>query len=329
VLTFSDGNQCFLHFALGKAYADIGDHERAFAHYRDANSRKMASFDGAAWSGRVAATIGAFDADALQRRAMGDDTDVPVFVVGMPRSGTSLVEQVLASHPAVFGAGELRCIAVIAASIDDQMPGDTSYPACLDAVPAAAFAGFGGSHRQQITALAPDARRVIDKNPLNFEHLGLIARLFPRARIIHCRRDPRDVAVSCYFQNFTAGQEWAFDLADIGAFYRGYRRLMDHWRAVIPLPLFEVDYEDMVDDLETTARRLVDFLGLDWHPACLDFHSTERAVRTASQWQVRRPIYASSARRWQCYADYLEPFVDAAGLSDLADPSPTGSRQSG
>jgi hypothetical protein len=164
--------------------------------------------------------------------------------------------------------------------------------------------------------------------PLNFGHLGLIARLFPHSRVIHCRRDTRDVAVSCFFQNFTVGQEWAFDLADIGTFYRGYSRLMDHWRSVLPVAFLETDYEDMVDDPESSARRLVDFLGLDWDPACLDFYATERAVRTASQWQVRQPIYQGSARRWRRYADHLGPFLDAAGLMEEVTPRPSGPGQS-
>ncbi len=204
----SRDDRCFLNFALGKSFTDLGDHDQAFAHYAEGNADKDARFDRTAWERRIDATIKAFDGSVPPgpaARSLGVADDRPVFVVGMPRSGTSLVEQVLASHPDVFGAGELRYIGVIADKLADHALGDGPYPHCLPGLDAAAYAGFANSYLKQIDALAPTAARIIDKNPLNYEHLGLIGRLLPSARVIHCRRDPRDVAVSCYFQNFTTG----------------------------------------------------------------------------------------------------------------------------
>ena len=293
----SPADRCFLHFALGKSFTDLADHDCAFTRYSQGNADKGLWFDHAAWERRIDDTIEAFGDTVLSAAAPGVVDERPVFIVGMPRSGTSLVEQVLAGHPEVFGAGELRYIGATADRLAEHGPGDEAYPRCVPGIDGAAYAGFAGTYLNQITALAPTAARIVDKNRLNYEHLGLIARLLPSARIIHYRRDPRDVAVSCFFQNFTTGQEWSFDLADIGIYFRAYRRLMDHWGDVLPLPVMAVDYEDMVGDFEATARRLVDFIGLAWNPACLAFHTAERAVRTASQWQVRQPVYRRSAGR--------------------------------
>jgi hypothetical protein len=231
------------------------------------------------------------------RAGLGDASEVPVFIVGMPRSGTTLVEQILASHGAVFGAGELTDVGAIAQALYRHTPGEPAYPACMSGLDGTAYAGFGASYVKRTRGLAPDAGRIVDKNPLNFLHLGLIALMLPEARIVHCRRNPADVAVSCYFQNFTRGQEWAFDLGDIGRFHRAYERLMEHWRGVLASPMLELDYEAMVGDSEAESRRLVAFCGLEWDPACLAFHRARRPVRTASQWQVRQPIYAHSVER--------------------------------
>ena len=244
-----------------------------------------------------------FDADFLAtRQGFGDDSEVPVFIVGMPRSGTTLVEQIAASHPAVFGAGERDDIGALAGA---QFPGGT---ADLDAVAAGTLAR---THLERMRDLAGEALRITDKTPVNFLYLGLIALLFPRARIVHCRREARDVCLSCYFQNFVAGLPWATDLADLGRYHRAYRRIMDHWHQVLPLTILDVDYQDLVAAPEEGSRRIVDFLGLPWDDACLDFHRSRRTVRSAANWQVRRPIYATSVGRWKAYEPWLGPLLDA------------------
>ena len=211
----------------------------------------------------------------------------------MPRSGTSLVEQIAASHPDVFGAGEID-------SLDGFRQG---FPENV--------AGLGSAAAGKILAcFAGESRRVIDKTPTNFHYLGLIARLLPNARIVHCRRDVRDSGLSCYFQNFKAPLAWSTDLVDIGRYTRAYETIMAHWRTVLPKPILEIDYEALVVDIEGESRRLIDFLGLEWDDACLSFHKTRRIVLTASATQVRRPVYASSVGRWRAYERELQPLIE-------------------
>jgi tetratricopeptide (TPR) repeat protein len=239
------------------------------------------------------------------------DALAPVFVLGLPRSGTSLVEQILASHPHVFGAGELTFLFDAYRSIPALLAGRTpggGFP--LDRATVQALAR---QYLDRLRRLSPRAVRVVDKMPDNYLLLGLIATLFPRARVIHTRRDVRDVALSCWLTGFES-VPWACDLEHIGARVRDCQRLMAHWRRVLPLPMLEIDYEEIVADLEPAARRLVDWIGLPWHPACLAFHQTKREVRTASVHQVREPLYRSSVGRWRHYQDVLAPVLKMLAL---------------
>ncbi|MDD9878127.1 MAG: sulfotransferase, partial [Magnetovibrio sp.] len=215
---------------------------------------------------------------------------------GTPRSGTTLVEQILASHPDVRGTGE-------AATVAGLVP---DFPAGLDGVDAAGLASLAGAALARLRADG-DAARIIDKTPFQFQHVGLIRVLFPNARIIHCVRDPLDTGLSCYFQNFVADYPWAADLGHIGRYMAAYGSLMAHWRRVIGVGLIDVVYEDLVRDPEAESRRLIAFLGLDWDDACLRFHESDRTVLTASNWQVRRPVYGHAAGRAGRYGRHLEP----------------------
>jgi hypothetical protein len=228
----------------------------------------------------------------------------PVFIVGMPRSGTTLVEQVLASHPGVHGGGEMRHLDIVLM----EHFGGPADPARIAALDRATLDRLAHDYWARASLGVPPGLRITDKMPSNFRHAGLIHRLFPDAVIVHCRRDPRDTCLSIYATHFAAGQDFAYDLRELGAYYRGYRDLMAHWRKVLPATtLVEVDYEAMVGDLEGQARRLVAACGLAWDPACLDFHRTARSVRTASVNQVRRPLYGTSVERWRPYASHLGP----------------------
>ncbi|MEE8532452.1 MAG: sulfotransferase [Alphaproteobacteria bacterium] len=307
-----------LHFALGKVYADIGDYDRAFADYREGNAlrareaeRTGRAFRVADHEKRISAIVAALARETLDRAAAGCGSDVPVFIVGMPRSGTTLVEQILASHAEVFGAGELPEIGRIA----ERLPADAGapYPAGVAALDDAALGRLGEGYVERLRALAEGARRVTDKTPANFLHLGLIALMLPGARVIHCRRDPRDVCVSCYFHDFAQGSEFTDDLAALGRYYRLYEQLMAHWREVLPRPILDVDYEALVADQEGVSRQLVDFCGLEWDDACLAFHETQRTVRTSSDLQVRRRIFTSSIGRWRDYESHLGPLIEALG----------------
>jgi hypothetical protein len=245
---------------------------------------------------------------AERRGVFGSPSDVPVFIVGMQRSGTTLTEQIAASHPQVYGAGELEHIRRIAGMIKIGRPEST-----VRQLTSADSLALAGDYLRKVREIGGDALRIVDKMPHNFQYLGLIAILFPKARIIHCTRDPMDNCVSCFTQSFTGHHGYNTDLRQLGLYYREYRRLMDHWRRVLPIPMLEIDYEEMVADQETQSRRLIDFLGLDWDPACLNFHETDRSVQTASRWQVRQPIYKTSVKRWKDYEKHLGPLKKALG----------------
>ncbi|CAE6868004.1 Beta-barrel assembly-enhancing protease [Paraburkholderia aspalathi] len=274
------------HFALGKAYLDIQDRERAFRHLDAGNRHKRATFayDAAAtgrWMERIAGT---FTPDLFARlHGVGNPSEMPVFIVGMPRSGTTLIEQIVSSHPQVTGAGELSALRLVTESVGGP------FPDSVPAMTAEDLTRLGRAYLSRTAALAHGRARLVDKMPGNFAYAGLIPLILPGARIIHARRDPMDTCLSCYTKLFGGEQPFAYDQIELGRFYRDYERLMAHWRAVLPAACFiEVDYEAVVNDLDSEARRLVTFLGLPWDDACLNFHDNRRVVRTASVNQVLR-----------------------------------------
>jgi hypothetical protein len=241
-----------------------------------------------------------------------------VFVVGLPRSGTSLVEQILASHPAIHGAGELALARRGFESIPASLGRSEPLLQCLPHMDRSTISRAADWHLGQLQSLAPDsAERIVDKLPENYLYLGWLATLFPDAVFIHCRRDPRDVALSCWMTDFRA-LRWANHPEHIASRFRSYRQLMEHWGATCPVSIHEVRYEDAVADLEPVARRLVSACGLDWHPACLEFHRNKRMVRTASVTQVRQPIYKTSAGRWRKYEGDLAELFSALPLDEHA-----------
>jgi tetratricopeptide (TPR) repeat protein len=241
-------------------------------------------------------------------RGWGLETEVPVFVVGLPRSGTSLTEQILASHSHTHGAGELVFIRAAYRGIPALVGKQAPAVECVDQLGPAHVQLLASEYFDRVHRLAPEADRIVDKLPDNYLMLGLIATLFPRARVIHMRRDLRDLGLSCWLTHFRS-LRWAYDLEDIGTRIQQYLRLMKHWRQALPLPMLEVDYEEIVADLEPAARKLVAWCGLEWDTACLAFHQTKRVVRTASMTQVREPLYARSVGRWRHYHDVLGPLL--------------------
>ena len=308
---FSHEDRLDLEFAVGKAWMDVGDPDRAFAHLDAGNRRKRAAlaYDVQDDIAALDAVAGAFTPGLLRRlEGAGAPSDRPVFVVGMPRSGTTLVEQILASHPDIHGAGELT---LLDASLNRVL---SPAPWAAADISAEAVGAVGRAYVEGLAAIAPAWRRVVDKLPANFRHAGLIAAALPNARIIHCRRDPIDACLSCYASKLVGRVDFASDLAELGLYQRAYQRLMDHWRALLPADRFiEVDYEALVGNLETEARRLIAFCGLAWDEACLSFHATRRDIRTASAAQARRPIYRTSVARWKPYAAHLRPLLEALG----------------
>ena len=310
-------------YALGKALARRGRHSDAFAAWSAANTARRQTagpFDRASFDARIDRLIEIFSADFFAtRRDWGDPSARPVFVVGLPRSGTTLTEQILAGHPQVHGAGELDLLTDMATGTPDRLGrSDPPWPETALELAPAHIAAIASDHLGRLGALAPaGATRIIDKQPLNFWHLGLVALAFPGARVIHCTRDMRDNGLSIFAENFTPEQRWATDLSDIVHYWRGYCRLMHHWHAVAPLQILENPYETMVGDLEAAARQLVGFLDLPWDAACLAFHESDRAVQTPSRWQVRQPVYTSSVARWRHYEAEIAPLSAA-----LAEETP-------
>ena len=239
-------------------------------------------------------------------------SEAPVFIVGMPRSGTTLVEQILASHPAVHGAGEIDWILrawATAVARNSQAASPLSH--CLDRLSVRDVDDLADAYLEPLLALNPSAERIVNKSPANFMHLGLIEVLFPMARVIHCRRDPLDTCLSCYMTDFAVGNDFSYALASAGHFYRHYDQMMSHWNEVLNLRILEVNYEQVVKDLDGETHRMLEFLDLPWNDACLRFHENKRFVATASNAQVRQPIYQSSVGRWRNYDRHLGPLRKA------------------
>jgi Flp pilus assembly protein TadD len=312
-----------LHFALAGLLEREKRYPEAFAEYVRANDCKRLHFknqrrvfDRDHCRALFDNIIATFSREHFARqRPIGSDSELPIFVVGMPRSGTTLVEQILASHPQVHGAGELRYIQRMVLNVPK---GSSLGPEekLVSRISPAQIRRLADNHLDLLRSLAGrDVARVVDKMPDNFAHLDFIWTLFPRARVIHCRRDPIDTCLSCFVQNFRS-ITFATSLEDLAFYYRQYERLMNHWREVRPLRMYEVVYEELVENQEAISRDLLKFIGLDWDDKCLAFHQTERAVQTASKFQVRQPIYKTSMKRWKRYEKELRPLIEALNYSE-------------
>lgn len=308
-------DQISLHLALGKAYEDLGRSEQALRQWRLGNAlkRQQIGYDEAAALGALDRTREIFTADLVNKwKDAGQASSVPVFIIGMPRSGTSLVEQILASHPQVFGAGELTHFRRIMRELAKTSAGTPeSFPELVCSMTRDDYRELGRRYLAEVKPLAPDARHITDKLPNNFTVAGLIHLALPNAAIIHVVRDPVDTCLSCFSKVFLADNlQFTYDLAELGRYYRHYRALMVHWHQILPPDcILDVRYEDVVVDLERQARRIIDHCGLEWDDRCIAFHQTSRPVRTASAAQVRQPLYTKSVGRWLPYKDFLSPLL--------------------
>ena len=308
----SAGKKTYIHFALAKALDDTGDYIRAFEHLRTGNALKRGQihYDEAALLTFFERTAAVFDGKLFDHfRGSGDPSSTPVFVLGMPRSGSTLIEQILASHPQIHGAGELEHLENAAGGLrtgDPPLP----YPECVPALNGATLRRLGEDYLSRLPAVGKGVVRIVDKSPGNFLRIGLIRLILPNARIIHTRRHPLDTCLSCYSRLFTSGLSFTYDLAELGRYYRCYTELMTHWRSVLPPEaILDVSYEDVVDDLEAQARRLIDYCGLPWDDRCIAFHRTPRTVKTASAVQVRQPLFRGALQRWRKYEAGLAPLL--------------------
>ena len=307
-----------LGFGLAKAYADLKDHRRSFAHLREANAlrRGMVAYDESAALGFFDRIEAVFTPALLREKARsGDPSPIPIFIIGMPRSGTTLVEQIIASHPAVHGAGELKVLNDIVRLVQGPDGQTMSFPEFVPALDASALRRIGSGYVSELHKLASGSARITDKMPSNYYFAGLIHLALPNAKIVHCTRDPVDTCVSCFSKLFADAQVHTYDLGELGRYYRCYERLMAHWRQVLPEGrILDVRYEEVVGDLEIQARRILAYCGLEWDERCLSFYETDRPVRTASATQVRRPIYRSAVGRWRAYEKELGPLLAALGV---------------
>lgn len=312
----SDEKTARLHFASGKVHARLQHYDTAFEQFTAGNTvlRRNARFDREALRCKIDETIEAFQPEVFDALGeAGSTSRLPVFIVGMPRSGSTLVEQILSSHPDVADAGEFPWLWNITDFLRKNGD-DLKYPRDIARFEPGAIAAMGTDYLDALRARQPQtAGRITDKLLENYLNLGLIRILFPDAAIIHCVRDPMSSCLSSYTQMYGRGTilTYTFDLADLGYYYRQYERLMDHWRSVLPNPMLEVSYEALVDNQEEVSRQLLDHVGLPWNEACLAFHETKRSVRTSSLKQVRQPIYRSSLESWRNYEKHLGPLRDA------------------
>lgn len=321
-----------LLFTLATAWERKRDYDQAWAFVAEANAavRPLLPYDPRAHRARVERIIARFSGAFMDsRQGWGHDSALPVFVLGMPRSGTTLVEQILGSHSAVFGAGELSLVPELAARLDAweaRLGSGRRYPECIAELGQAESRRYAEQHLAALRAHAPGAARIVDKLPHNFMHVGLIKLLFPNAKILRLKREPRDVAISNFFTNFGAkfgGMGFAYDLGWIGEQLVDHQRLMDHWHAVFPGQILEVDYDALVEDVEGWARRIVNYLELPWEDGVLAFQQLERSVKTASVWQVRQPVYTTSKAKWRRYATHLAPLEAAlAQVPPMPAPAP-------
>lgn len=305
-----------LLFALSKIYEDLDNKERSFALLKQGNRLKRTTLKyttamDATYFEQIMNVFHALFMTANQ--AMGDESQIPVFILGMPRSGTSLVEQILASHEHVYGGGERYDLFQLIQTLDRFSNLGQHYPNVMNELHPEEWLELGQTYVNQLRRLAPNAWRITNKMPHNFLHIGLINLALPNAKIIHCRREPMDTCFSCYQMLFSARHDYAYDLTELGHYYRLYDQLMQHWHQVLPGRILDVQYEKLVAHPKEEMQRLLDYCELPWDEACLQFYKTKRAVGTASFLQVRQPLYTTSVGRWKHYAHHLEPLKKALG----------------
>ena len=316
-----------LHFGFGKAYEDIGEYDKAFAHFQIGATLKRAKlkYDEAETFGFFDAIRQTFSAEFFARRPFeGSPSNVPIFIIGMPRSGSTLVEQILSSHPQIFGAGEIKEFSRRLNALRSRFPALPKYPQIAVKMNQAHYKIVTEGYLSTLKGYAPTAAHVTDKLLTNYYFVGMLHVMFPNAKFIHTKRNPVDTCWSAYTKLFKDDMPHSYDFGELGRYYKKYEELMAHWDEVLPPGLIKtIVYEEVVDNVETCARELLEFLNLPWDPACLSFHESDRPVKTASVTQVRKPVYRTSIEKWRRYGERMQPLVDALGYqAKKAEPAP-------
>lgn len=308
----SNEDAIYYHHALGNIYNNAKDYNKSFEHFAKGNKlkRKTFHYDAKQHSAFVDRLIETYsETYFIEKKGSDSDSELPVFILGMPRSGTTLVEQIVSSHPQVFGADELSSLGRIEAAIAKQFETTAPYPQCMSHFGKENAQKFSARYLKELNRYSQDALRITDKMPFNFLKIGLIKQLFPKARIIHCKRNALDTCTSIFLNYFISGNEFSYDLTEIGQFYLDYERLMKHWHSLFPAEIFNVQYESLIDNQDEVTHQLIEYLDLDWDEDCLDFHHNDRAVKTASNLQVRQPLYTKSVKKWKRYEAHLQPLM--------------------
>ncbi len=308
------GHRAYFHFGLGKLHDDLKEWGLAFQHYRRANLIRKKTIDFSGPNNLVKQSRKRFTRQFLERNdGMGSESEQPIFILGMPRSGSTLIEQILTSHPRVTTAGEIPAFPRISERLCLEKTKGAVFTDCLAHIDRTMIAAITAKYLEALGQYGEGVDRIVDKLPGNLFFIGIIRLAFPKAHIIHTVRNPFDTGLSCFFQPFREA-DWSYDLTWIAQYYRLNEEMIAHWRSVLPQDvILDVHYERLVEDTEGEARRIIDHCGLDWDERCLDFHRAKRAVSTASLWQVRQPVYKSSKQRWVNYAPYLDDLVTALG----------------
>ncbi|HYQ72398.1 MAG TPA: sulfotransferase, partial [Gammaproteobacteria bacterium] len=311
-----------IHFSLGQYHDMTGEYQQAFEHFRKGNNIRKPLEGSDAHPEPADKLIASFSRESLAAAERADsNTELPVFIVGMPRSGTSLVEQILASHPDIYGAGELDALPVLLDSIRPRAGTQSAFPESITRLERSRLTDISSRYISHLEQLDANALRITDKMPGNFLNLGYIELLFPKARVIHCKRNPLDTCLSCYFQDFD-GHQYTSSLESLGNFYLQYERIMRHWNDVLNISIFEIQYENLVRNFEPACRALVEFCGVEWSDSCADFYNADRLVLTSSLDQVNRPLYNTSIERWKNYDSFI------GSLKDILDSGTQSGRES-
>ncbi len=299
-------------FELGRLYDEKGEYDKAFAVYREGNDLKKGGYDSASFDKTISAIIGGYSQEAMlkNRSTARRDKGRPLFILGMPRSGTTLIEQILCSHPEVYGAGELTDLVELEREIRGPSYSLEKLSKEAESLTPAVLDKMSERFLDRLAALSGGERYVSDKMPGNFLMLGLISMLFPEAKIIHCIRNPVDTCLSCYFHDFSGFHPYTYDLDDLVSYYKNYQRLMAHWYNALPLTIHEVEYEALVADQENETHRMLEYLELEWDDRCMQFYKSNRVVVTSSQAQVQKPIYHSSVSRWKNYEKHIATLIE-------------------